>query len=109
MSVSHDGIAVHCESSRLLRLEWKASALDGQSLIQGGGVEVHRGPLLFALRPESTDVGDLIHKQDGFPPIRHHTITIAENASWNYVRKHVSKYCCSNFVHLSLNDVLTVA
>lgn len=87
MPVNNDGVADHFQSPCLLRAEWKKSALDGQSLIQGGGVEVHRGPLLFALRPESTDVGDLIHKQDGFPPIRHHTITIAENASWNYVRK----------------------
>lgn len=74
-------------SACLTDAEWKVSSLDGQSLIEGGGVEVHRGPLLFALRPASTDVGKLIHQQDGFPPIRHHTITIAENASWNYVRR----------------------
>eukprot|EP01052_Picozoa_sp_SAG31_P003071 SAG31_NODE_114_length_24318_cov_16.787481_17_plen_600_part_00 len=65
--------------------EWKTSTLDGQSLIKGGGVEVHRGALLFALRPSSTDDGSkLIHQQDGFPPIKHHTITIAPNATWNY-------------------------
>eukprot|EP00911_Craspedida_sp_UC1_P001107 UC1_evm1s830 len=33
--------------------EWKKSALDGQSAIAGGGIEVHRGPLLYALRPAS--------------------------------------------------------
>eukprot|EP01052_Picozoa_sp_SAG31_P024998 SAG31_NODE_2164_length_6283_cov_2.762451_5_plen_274_part_00 len=32
---------------------WRNSSLDGQGLIQPGGVEVHRGPLLFALRPAS--------------------------------------------------------
>ena len=61
--------------------EWKESKLDGQALIQGGGVEVHRGPLLFALRPESDDSGDLIHTQEGFPPIKHHTITIKPNGA----------------------------
>ena len=32
---------------------WRVSTDDGQSEIQGGGVEVHRGPLLYALRPAS--------------------------------------------------------
>ena len=30
---------------------WHNSSVDGQALIKGGGVEVHRGPLLYALRP----------------------------------------------------------
>lgn len=65
--------------------EWKTSSLDGQDLIAGGGVEVHRGALLYALRPPSTDNDStLIHEQPGFPPIKHHTIAIAPNATWNY-------------------------
>ena len=34
--------------------EWSKSTLAGQSLIQGGGIEVHRGALTYALRPAST-------------------------------------------------------
>ena len=32
--------------------EWKTSSLDGHDLIAGGGVEVHRGALLYALRQD---------------------------------------------------------
>jgi hypothetical protein len=77
--------AINITFTNKIRLhEWHTSTLDGQSLIEGGGIEVHRGPLLFALRPESDDSGDLIHQQAGFAPIKHHTITIKPNASWNY-------------------------
>ena len=55
-----------------LYLEWKKSSLDGQSLIEGGGIEVHRGALLFALRPASTDVGDVIHQQE--MAVYHHAL-----------------------------------
>ena len=38
--------------------EWQASELDGQGQIAGGGIEVHRGPLVYALRPQSTVASD---------------------------------------------------
>ena len=92
-----------------LYLEWKKSSLDGQSLIEGGGIEVHRGALLFALRPASTDVGDVIHQQDGFPPIRHHTVTIAENASWNYVHRLAYSAAAAAALHIYLAPAAAAA
>lgn len=78
--------------------EWKPSKLDGQALIAGGGVEVHRGPLVYSLRPESTVTSNpkmggqsQPYPQSlpggaagGWPTIMKHQVTIAENASWNY-------------------------
>lgn len=62
--------------------------------IQGGGIEVHRGALLFALRPSSTVLNSSVSggyspsllpdSGRGFPPIERHQVTIAPNASWNY-------------------------
>jgi hypothetical protein len=78
--------------------EWQPSQLDGQGQIAGGGIEVHRGPLVYSLRPESTVVSDPKMggqtqpypsslpggAAGGWPTIMKHQVTIAPNASWNY-------------------------
>ena len=64
----------------------------------GGGIEVHRGPLLYALRPASVVTsaawsggkadqpypGSLPAAGAGWPLVATRQITIAANASWNY-------------------------
>ncbi len=67
---------------------WHNNSLDGQRLIQNGGVEIHRGPLLFALRPKSqvvespakgaTRAGANITLKD---------TAIHPKAKWNYALK----------------------
>ena len=78
--------------------EWKPSNLPGQSLIAGGGIEVHRGPLVYSLRPKSTiqsdpKMGGQIQPypqslpggaSGGWPIIMKHAVSIAPNTSWNY-------------------------
>jgi hypothetical protein len=79
--------------------EWKPSSLDGQSQIAGGGIEVHRGALTYALRPRSTITsgkpGGVVQPYPqslpggaravgGWANISHRQVTIAPNASWNY-------------------------
>ena len=86
----------------------KQSSLHGQGMIQPGGVEVHRGALLYALRPASVESagdpavsvaanlgldhslpnqpypGSLPGGGAGWPVIGQHVVTIAPNTSWNY-------------------------
>ena len=79
--------------------EWTASSLDGQSLTKDGGIEVHRGPLLYALRPAShvDSTGavapkDVLHTYPsslpgggcGWPHMSRHQVTIVPNTSWNF-------------------------
>eukprot|EP01063_Lacrimia_lanifica_P018886 TRINITY_DN25848_c0_g1_i1.p1 TRINITY_DN25848_c0_g1~~TRINITY_DN25848_c0_g1_i1.p1 ORF type:complete len:667 (+),score=229.17 TRINITY_DN25848_c0_g1_i1:78-2078(+) len=46
--------AVEIVFENAIRLHtWRASNVSGQASIQGGGVEVHRGALVYALRPQS--------------------------------------------------------
>lgn len=76
---------------------WTSSRLPGQSLTRNGGVEVHRGALLYALRPPSVVnttskpagasrpyPSSLPGGGVGWPEVSEHVVTIAPNASWNY-------------------------
>jgi hypothetical protein len=74
--------------NRIRLFTWHNSSLDGQGLIQNGGVEVHRGPLLYALRPKAQVVERPAKgaKQAGA------TITLKDTAvdpkaKWNYALK----------------------
>ena len=65
---------------------WNASSLDGQQEIKGGAIEVHRGALLYALRPEA-DVAEAVIAPD-YPAIKSRKVTIKggvqNGATWNY-------------------------
>jgi hypothetical protein len=81
--------------------EWKPSTLDGQSEIAGGGVEGHRGPLTYSLRPHSTveigGPGGVVQPypqslpggqraEGGWANISKRQVTIAANASVRALR-----------------------
>ena len=100
-------IAVRFHTQIMLHVV-KKSSLHGQGMIEPGGVEVHRGALLYALRPASVETagdpavpvaanlglgqplpnqpypGSLPGGGAGWPVIAQHVVTIAPNASWNY-------------------------
>ena len=67
---------------------WHNSSIDGQKLINDGGVEVHRGPLTFALRPASQtkDTAAQGAKAVG-SSILTHDVAVAPDAKWNYALK----------------------
>ena len=59
------------------------SGFDGGKEIKGGGIEVHRGALLFALRPKSVVIQRVIQGSTD-PRIKSREVTLAPNATWNY-------------------------
>lgn len=61
---------------------WHNSSVDGQSAINNGAVEVHRGALLYALRPTSDVTEKIVNP--AFPTIKHRSVTISSNATWAY-------------------------
>ena len=60
---------------------WNTSKLDGQEEIKGGSIEVHRGALLYALRPETHVVESVIN--DAFPTIKQRIVDIKGGVKGN--------------------------
>eukprot|EP00912_Choanoflagellata_sp_UC4_P001321 UC4_evm1s812 len=54
----------------------------GASLIEDGGIEIHRGALTFALRPDSDVKEEIINSS--FPTIKSRSVSIKEGTVWNY-------------------------
>ena len=67
---------------------WHASSVDGASSIKGGGVEVHRGALLYALRP-AVQVKDTPAKgaSEAGQNITTHDVAVRSDAKWAYALK----------------------
>ena len=68
---------------KLYTWQRNGSNVDGGSEINGGGIEVHRGALLYALRPAST-VNSSIYKGSTDPRIKVHDVKIVPDTPWNY-------------------------
>lgn len=67
-----------------LRLHtWCASNASGQGHIEGGGIEVHRGALLYALRPSSSVNESAVPGAPPGSPIRARAVKV-DTDSWNY-------------------------
>ena len=66
--------------TRIRLYKWEASPLSGQSKIQGGAVEVHRGPLTYALRPASNVTVTPLHDAT----FVNRAVQVLPNATWNY-------------------------
>lgn len=65
---------------RIRTYKWAKSAEDGQRAILGGGMEVHRGPLTFALRPANTVNATSIKAA----PLGFQDYAVAATGDWNY-------------------------
>ena len=73
---------------------WQKSTNLNESLASGGGVEVHRGALTFALRPKSTVDVTPIHNRsegpgwtppgEGYEPISARDVHILAGEAWNF-------------------------
>lgn len=61
---------------------WHNSTVDGQSAINEGAVEIHRGALLFALRPQSTVNESIVNP--AFPTIKNRAVEINPGQTWAY-------------------------
>jgi len=60
--------------------KWQKSSLDGQSMIQGGGMEIHRGALTYALRPANdVNATQIPHAVPGFM-----NRAVKATGPWNY-------------------------
>ena len=58
---------------------WEPSSRDGQAAVLGGAVEVHRGPLAFALRFDTA-----VNETDIHGRLKRREVEAAEGAAWNY-------------------------
>jgi hypothetical protein len=62
---------------------WRTSNMSGPSMIEGGGVEVHRGPLLYALRPASVVVEAPVKGAPNGSAVKARAVRTSTDA-WNY-------------------------
>ena len=82
--VSPTSLPVHIAFDNQVRLHtWRASNSSGQGSIQGGGVEVHRGALLYALRPPSVVNESVAPDAPAGSSIRARAVRVATEA-WNF-------------------------